>query len=464
MISRLFIQHFSKLSKFSFLALLVTLSFAGQFVYVQSISEKYNEQIKQLDGKKDQIFGDIKSRTQDLDAVVYKENTLADEIGSLQRDAQLFAETAKQARDLIAQYEDQKKVIEADIAVLKEDIKKIYKDLQIQNISNPIQSLFTAKNLGEAIGEIYINSNLESKANNINKQLVERIIEKENNIRTQGEIAGQADQSEAQARNKQAQVGYLLEQTKGEEAKYRTILEENKKLVALLEEQRKGIKAQADKEEAEEKARQEAERQRIVAEAKRQQEAARLAGIAIPKAASNYGTSYAVTGPTQTSNTGFGETGGAGTCSYEATKSLGVTRGGFFGSPTVGNFEREFGYCNHDGIDISNGVGTEIYAAAAGTIVRSGYTGDGYANNVVIQHTLPNGSTIYTLYAHFNSAPVVANGASVTKGQLIGYMGCSGNCTGPHLHFMIIDGGASTGFACKWGAAKCYRPRDYVNF
>ena len=464
MIPRLLIQHFNRISKFAFLVALLILSFAGQFVYVQSISEKYNEQIKQLDGKKDQIFNDIKSRSLDLDAVVAKQNTLADEISSLQRDAQLFAETAKQARDLIGLYEEQKRVIEADIAVLKEDIKKIYKDLQIQNISNPIQSLFTAKNLGEAIGEIYINSNLESKANNINKQLLERIIEKENNIRTQGEIAVQADQSEAQARNKQSQVGYLLEQTKGEEARYRVILEENKKLVSQLEEQRKDIKAQADKEEAEEKARQEAERKRIVEEAKRQQEAARLAGIAIPKASSNYGTSYAVTGPTQLSNTGFSDEIGGGGCSYEATKPLGITKGGFFGSPTVGNFEREFGYCNHDGIDISNGTGTEIYAAAAGTVVRSGYSGDGYANHVVIQHTLPNGSIINTLYAHFNAAPLVANGASVTKGQLVGYMGCSGNCTGPHLHFMIIDGGANTGFACKWGSAKCYRPRDYVNF
>jgi murein DD-endopeptidase MepM/ murein hydrolase activator NlpD len=453
-------QHFSKISNFAFLLLLTTLSFSGQFVYVESISEKYNAQIKELDGKKDQIFNDIKARTQDLDQVVYKQNTLSDEISSLQNEAQQYANTAKQARDLIGQYEEQKKTIEAEIAVLKEDIKKIYKDLQIQNISNPIQSLFTAKNLGEAIGEIYINSNLENKANNINKQLEERVIEKENNIRTQGEIASQADQSEAQARSKQAQVGYLLEQTKGEESKYREILEENKKLVASLEEQRKGIKAQAEAEEVAERARQEAERQRIAAEAKRQQEAAKAAGVPAYKAAAL----YPVTGPTQNSNTGFSDEVGGGKCSYEATNALGVGRGGFFGTPTVGNFEREFGYCGHDGIDISNGSGTEITAAAAGTVVRSGYTGDGYGNNVVIQHTLPNGSTIYTLYAHFNSTPVVANGATVSKGQLVGYMGCSGNCTGPHLHFMIIDGGASTGFACRWGTAKCYRPRDYVNF
>jgi murein DD-endopeptidase MepM/ murein hydrolase activator NlpD len=453
-------RHISKASKLAFLLLLITFSISGQFVYVESISEKYNAQIKELDGKKDQIFNDIKSKTQDLDQVVYKQNTLADEISSLQREAQDFANTAKQARDLIAQYEEQKKQIENEITVLKEDIKKIYKDLQIQNISNPIQSLFTAKNLGEAIGEIYINSNLESKANNINKQLIDRIIEKENNIRTQGEIAGQADQSEANARIKQAQVGYLLEQTKGEEARYRVILEENKKLVSDLENQRKDIKIQADKEEAEEKARQLAEIQRIADEAKRQQEAARIAGLSIPKTQSY----YPVTGPTQTSNSNFSDEVATGKCSYEATTPLGITPGGFFSAPTVGNFEREFGYCNHDGIDISNGSGTEIFAAAAGTVVRSGYSSDGYANHVVIKHTLPNGNSVYTLYAHFNAAPVVANGASVSKGQLIGYMGCSGNCTGPHLHFMIISGDSNSGFACRWGGSKCYKPRDYINF
>jgi len=83
----------------------------------------------------------------------------------------------------------------------------------------------------------------------------------------------------------------------------------------------------------------------------------------------------------------------------------------------------------HTGIDIGAATGTPIRAAKAGTVILAGSNG-GYGNAVVIDH----GGGFSTLYAH-NSSVSASQGASVSQGQVIASSGCSGSCTGPHLHF-----------------------------
>ncbi len=90
----------------------------------------------------------------------------------------------------------------------------------------------------------------------------------------------------------------------------------------------------------------------------------------------------------------------------------------------------------HTGIDISGGTGTPIRAAKAGTVIFAGNMG-GYGNCVVINH----GGGFSTLYAH-QSRLGTGNGASVAQGQVIGYVGSTGNSTGPHLHFETRVGGS----------------------
>ena len=83
----------------------------------------------------------------------------------------------------------------------------------------------------------------------------------------------------------------------------------------------------------------------------------------------------------------------------------------------------------HEGIDIGVGYGTPIHAAASGRVVYAGWM-SGYGNLVAIDH----GRGISTAYGH-QSSIALSVGQVVSQGQTIGYVGCTGHCFGPHLHF-----------------------------
>jgi len=90
----------------------------------------------------------------------------------------------------------------------------------------------------------------------------------------------------------------------------------------------------------------------------------------------------------------------------------------------------------HEGIDIGVGYGTPIHAAASGTVIYCGWE-SGYGNLTV----LDNGGNLATAYGH-QSSIAVACGQHVNQGDVIGYVGCTGHCFGPHLHFEVrINGG-----------------------
>ena len=93
------------------------------------------------------------------------------------------------------------------------------------------------------------------------------------------------------------------------------------------------------------------------------------------------------------------------------------------------------GSTNHKGIDIGASYGSSIWAAAAGIVTLACWNG-GYGNCVIVSH--PNGYS--TLYAHMSSIAVTA-GQTVSQGQVVGYVGSTGNSTGPHLHFGVLSGG-----------------------
>ena len=91
----------------------------------------------------------------------------------------------------------------------------------------------------------------------------------------------------------------------------------------------------------------------------------------------------------------------------------------------------------HAGEDIPAGYGAEILAAASGTVTTAGWV-SGYGNYTVIDH----GGGTMTAYGH-QSSIIVSVGQYVEQGQVIGYVGSTGNSTGPHLHFEVYQNGST---------------------
>ena len=124
----------------------------------------------------------------------------------------------------------------------------------------------------------------------------------------------------------------------------------------------------------------------------------------------------------------------AGSTSYDSTPSA----SGFIwpvNGPVVSGYGMRWGRM-HMGIDIAAGYGTPIVASASGTVISAGYMG-GYGNLVIVDH----GGGLSTAYAHMSSIGV--GGGGVSQGQVLGYVGCTGHCFGPHLHFEVRVNGSA---------------------
>jgi murein DD-endopeptidase MepM/ murein hydrolase activator NlpD len=87
----------------------------------------------------------------------------------------------------------------------------------------------------------------------------------------------------------------------------------------------------------------------------------------------------------------------------------------------------------HTGIDLANGKGGFVFAAATGTVVSLGWRGD-YGLTLELDH----GQGVHTFYAHLSSIdPRLAPGSPVAAGAAVARMGATGNATGVHLHFEV---------------------------
>ena len=86
----------------------------------------------------------------------------------------------------------------------------------------------------------------------------------------------------------------------------------------------------------------------------------------------------------------------------------------------------------HNGVDITGTASKNIFAIQSGKVTHAGWSGGGEGINVVIDH----GNGYISQYMHLKKA-IVKTGQTVDKGQLIGLMGCTGSCTGTHLHLTV---------------------------
>lgn len=208
------------------------------------------------------------------------------------------------------------------------------------------------------------------------------------------------------------------------------LYEENDLLVASLEGQQAQAQEQIAANEAED-AELQAQLEALIAERNRQEEEKRQQALQNQQAQN--GGSEGEEGATQPSG---------GTGVEPVTPGL---QSGF--SPIwplpgvgVGSITGHFGdmYFNgpHNGLDIGAGYGTPIVAAQAGEVISAQYHWS-WGNNVLIWHN----ETFSTRYAHMSSIAVSA-GQYVEQGQIIGYVGSTGESSGNHLHFEVYYGGS----------------------
>ena len=90
---------------------------------------------------------------------------------------------------------------------------------------------------------------------------------------------------------------------------------------------------------------------------------------------------------------------------------------------------------NHTGIDYLCPSGTPVLASEAGTVIFAGWKDGGYGYTVFIRHPDDN----VTIYEHLLKDIPVQLGQKVSRSQVIGWSGSTGNSTGPHLHFEMRD-------------------------
>jgi murein DD-endopeptidase MepM/ murein hydrolase activator NlpD len=91
----------------------------------------------------------------------------------------------------------------------------------------------------------------------------------------------------------------------------------------------------------------------------------------------------------------------------------------------------------HQGVDIIAPSGTPVHASADGVVVHASWLG-GYGNLVVVDH----GGGLSTAYAH-NTSYAAGVGQPVSRGQVIAYVGSTGNSSGPHVHFEVRVNGTA---------------------
>lgn len=138
------------------------------------------------------------------------------------------------------------------------------------------------------------------------------------------------------------------------------------------------------------------------------------------------------------------------TAELQASGSSGEYAGGALGWPTPGvtyitsryggRYHPIYGYWSmHTGIDIGASYGSNIVSVNDGVVYKvvRGYTG--YGHYIMVDH----GGGYVTLYAHCSSINV-SKGQYVTRGQVIGKIGSTGNSTGPHLHYEVRINGEYT--------------------
>lgn len=391
----------------------------------QDAKTTYQTQTDKVQKEIDRINLDLQNINQNKETT--QSQTLAGQVSTKQSSINEIDRLIIDTRVVIGQLDKQIRDNQDKIDVLNKELSEMVLQIQSRQLKKPITVIFSGKNMGSMISEIYglsaIEQSIEVKKQEIddaNKDLKDTK-EKNETLKTQLETTRSLLKSE------QSGLKFLFDQTQGQESRYQSLLKS-------INEQKTQLESQLGTLEGE----------------------------------------YLAELSNERSKQQYVDTGYTSQCSFEETQPLNVPPD-YFTSPAKGYLTQPF-HCGHDGIDIANDTGSDLVAVDDGEVIKVGPEmkgcigfgcSGGFGNYIVIEHIVPSGQKVYSLYAHLQFKPTLVIGQKVARGQKVGLMGCTGYTfpypCGVHIHFMLLsESSQKSGLGCRYGRAKCYNPLKYM--
>ena len=414
-------------------------------------SKEIKEQINALKGDQsaiwaqlDELKGEQDANWESIEEMVEHKNNIDQQIGLLYTEIENINSQIRSYSELIAANQEELDAAEAKLAELNEKNKERIQAMEEEGEISYWSVLFKAKSFTDLIDRLNMMAEIHAADQRRMAELSEAataVAQAREALETEKTALETSRQelkdSQADLDAKRAEADALLAELNEDkraldaiEADYEAEEAALSAQIAAAEvEYTKALKAEEEarrKAEEERKRKEEEERKRREEEEKKKQEEAN-------KKPGNGGSGNSGSG-----NTG-GDSGNSGGSGAVAGEKWGrpcswvklTSPYGYRIHPTLGY--RKF----HNGVDLANSQGTPIRAARSGKVTVATYGGT-YGYYVTINH----GDGYSSLYAHMTHY-IVSKGQSVTKGQVIGYMGSTGRSTGPHLHFSIFYNGSS---------------------
>ena len=401
------INNLKRIEYISIIILIVMIFSNRLVVYASQKTDLTNEQNnidKQIEETNSEIAG-VKSQMTDALNQINKYNsqigTYENEIGDLQSQISTLQTQITEKQTNIEEqqkkYEEQQELLEKRLVAMYESGSTSYLDM-----------LLSSDGLADFISKYYIIEQLTEYDTELLKNIDATKTQIEN------------ERNELESSKKEVETSKTQVETKRNSLT--VLVNEKNTLVGNLSEEEKALQAELEEFEQDKK-----EIQRQLAAIAAQEEAERKAALA--KKNSSTGTTTAT--PSAPSTSGY-------ICPLSGKSRANITTG-------------YYGYAGHTGVDFACSSGTPIMAAKSGKVVtstalrRPNGSYKSYGEYIVISH----GDGTMTLYAHM-SRRAVSVGTEVSQGQVIGYVGSTGNSTGPHLHFEV------------WVSGKRVNPTQYL--
>lgn len=371
-----------------------------------TLSELEDEQSSVSDAI-DEAEEDLEEITTEKSETLEQVEALISEISEYQKEIEEIEEEIEELQASIEEAEEQiaedEKEYEEQQEALNERLVAMYKTGE----TSYLDFMLSSTSLIDFISSYYLVSQITDYDTKMLQQLEEhrQKIEDEKNELEASKT--ELETAEAELEEKQSE----LETAKAEKEEYAE---------QLSEEEKEAEETLQDLQDAND------ELEKKIKEKEEEIAAAKAAAIAAAAASESTSSSYSTSSSISGTESSYG-------LIWPVLSKYSITTGWYYSTGAL-----------HGAVDFSgSGIyGTPVYAVADGYVVSAdwGINGayNGYGNCIFIAHY--NG--LWTLYAHLSSI-VVSEGETVTQGQVIGYVGSTGNSTGPHLHFEVRTGGGS---------------------